>query len=178
MTMEEMIRIPQERVGSVVGKNGAAKKQIEKATDTKLKVDSEAGEVKVSGNEKNPIGFYTATNIVKAIGRGFSSEKALLLTRENHMLEIIDIKEELNATSRELEQKKGRLIGTAGKTRTEIEDRTKTAIAVYGKTVSIIGEAEAVETAKKAIGLLLSGATHKRAYAYLNQKQSFETFEI
>ncbi|MDO8625126.1 MAG: KH domain-containing protein, partial [Candidatus Diapherotrites archaeon] len=121
---------------------------------------------------------YNATNIVKAIGRGFSPEKALLLTRENHMLEIIDIKQELNATERELEQKKGRLIGTGGKTRTEIEEKTNTAIAVYGKTVSIIGEAESVEVAKKAIGLLLGGATHKRAYSYLSKTQSFETFEI
>ncbi|MDO8625628.1 MAG: KH domain-containing protein, partial [Candidatus Diapherotrites archaeon] len=77
MAMEEMVRIPHERVGAVVGKNGASKKQIEKATTTRINVDSDAGEIKIKGNEKNPIGFYNATNIVKAIGRGFSPEKAL-----------------------------------------------------------------------------------------------------
>ncbi|MBS3061854.1 MAG: RNA-processing protein [Candidatus Diapherotrites archaeon] len=176
--MEESVRIPKERVGAVIGKNGQTKKDLEKHTGTRLKVDSESGEITIKGTEKNPIGFYNSLNIIKAIGRGFSPERAFMLTQENYMLEIIDIKDELNATDKELEQKKGRIIGTNGKTRNEIESKTDCAIAVYGKTVSIIGEADKMHTAKKAIDMLLSGATHSKVYGFLNKKQSFETFEI
>ncbi len=178
MSMEETIRVPKERVGAIIGKNGQTKKDLERDCGIKLKVDSENGEVEVKGNQKNPIGFYNALNIIKAIGRGFSPERAFLLSRENYQLEIIDIKEELNATDKELEAKKGRIIGTNGKTRNEIEQKTDCAIAVYGKTVAIIGEVEKISVAKKAIDMLLSGATHSRVYGFLNKKQSFETFEI
>ncbi len=176
--MEDTIRIPRERIGAVIGKNGQTKKDLEHSNKVKLKVDSQSGEVGVKGNTQNPIGFYNSLNIIKAIARGFSAEHAFLLNQENYSLEIIDIKEELNATEKELEQKKGRIIGTAGKTRSEIEAKTDCFIAVYGKTVSIIGETEHMDDAKKAIEMLLSGASHSRVYGYLNNTRKPQTFEL
>lgn len=178
MTLEDTIRIPKDRLGGLIGKKGEIKTRLQKQTKTKIAIDSENAEVTVKGNDENPIGFYTCLNIIKAIGRGFSAEHAFLLQNENYTLEIINIKQELNATQRELEQKKGRIIGTNGKTRSEIESKTNCSVSVYGKTVSILGEAEHVAIAKKAIEMLLQGASHTRVYSFLNQKQSFETFEI
>jgi len=55
----------------------------------------------------------------------------------------------------------------AGNTRKEIEKKTTSLISVYGKTVSIIGDYKNIETAKKAIELLIKGMSHKSVYRFL-----------
>ncbi|NLU03443.1 MAG: RNA-processing protein, partial [Methanothermobacter sp.] len=45
MPAEEYIKIPRERVGVLIGKNGAVKAKIERLTQTELEIDSETGAV-------------------------------------------------------------------------------------------------------------------------------------
>ena len=44
-------------------------------------------------------------------------------------------------------------------------------MAVYGKTVSIIGEMDNIMIAKEAIEMILNGSRHKSVYGFLEHKK-------
>ena len=77
----EYLKIPRERVGVVIGKNGITKDEIENLTKTEIIVDSEAGTVAISPTEEteDPLSVWKARYIVKAIGRGFNPKYRLNL---------------------------------------------------------------------------------------------------
>src|SRR3989338_6215396 len=64
------LKIPKERVAVLIGKNGEIKKQLEAETNTKLKVDSQEGDVFVYGEDA--ITLFSVREIIRAIGRGFN----------------------------------------------------------------------------------------------------------
>ncbi len=167
--MQEFLKAPKDRIAVIIGKNGETRKEIEKLTETKIEIDSKTGEIDIQGEDA--LNFYISLNIIKAIARGFSPEHAFLLKNDNYFFEIIDLKEELGKNEKLIQQKKGRVIGKKGKTRQEIEEKTNSFISVYGKTISIIGEAEAIEKAKTAVKMLLKGASHSSAESFLYQKE-------
>jgi ribosomal RNA assembly protein len=76
----EYTKIPKDRVGALIGKSGETKAFIERKAKVRIKVDSETGEVSISERFKSdPLHVWVARDIVSAIGRGFSPEKALML---------------------------------------------------------------------------------------------------
>ena len=76
------IRIPKERVGVLIGKNGKEKKELEELTKSKIKVDSKEGYVEIFG--KDSILLFTLKEIIRAIGRGFNPEIAMLLLKQDY----------------------------------------------------------------------------------------------
>jgi ribosomal RNA assembly protein len=66
---------------------------------------------------------------------------------------------------------KGRVIGTNGKTKKLIENFTETKLAIYGKTICIIGRWDRVVIAKKSIEMLLSGRLHTTVYRFLEKQR-------
>jgi len=160
------IRIPKSRIAVLIGEKGATKMFIEKNTDTKLKIDSEDGDVIISSEDN--LKAFNAQDVVKAIGRGFNPEIALKLTKEGNVLEIVDM-DDFAKTKNHLLRVKARVIGKEGKSRKFIESTTNTHICVYGKTVSIIGKVEDVTIARKAIEKLLSGAPHGHAFNFIEK---------
>ena len=58
----EYLKIPRERVGVVIGKNGITKDEIENLTKTEIIVDSEAGTVAISPTEEteDPLSVWKA----------------------------------------------------------------------------------------------------------------------
>lgn len=179
--MEETIRIPKDRIAVLIGKNGGTKKQVEKATKTRIDVDSKSGEVEVSSKGENALEFYIATQIVKAIARGFSPEHALKLLDENYYLDVIDIEDFVGKREKELLSKKGRLIGKQGKVREKLEEETGCFVSVYGKTVGLIGRPEDMESARKAVEMILHGSSIDYALNFLKKSKSraeIEDFEV
>ncbi|MDD3084022.1 MAG: KH domain-containing protein [Candidatus ainarchaeum sp.] len=156
--MEEEIKIPEERIGVIIGPQGNTKKSIMKKTNTKIEVDSMTGDVIVEGEGED---FFKAIDIVKAISRGFSPERAFKLLEKNFLLKIINVQDFVGKNSSAQKAKKGRIIGKKGLARKEIEEKTNSLISVYGKTVSIIASTENIELAQKAIELLLKGAAYE-----------------
>jgi len=78
MSFEKLIRIPEDRIGVLIGKSGKIKSKIEKTCSVKLEIDSENGEVKVfSDVVDEKFQTFKALEIITAIGRGFSPEKAI-----------------------------------------------------------------------------------------------------
>jgi ribosomal RNA assembly protein len=177
MQNTEFLLIPHERIGVLIGQKGKTKTYIAKTTHTKIEIDSNSGEVEIQ-MKGNPIGFLKAMNIVKAIGRGFSPENAFKLLQDETTLEIIELREILGKSENRMKAKKGRVIGSKGEAREEIEKETGTKISVYGKTISIIGKPEGVEKAKSAIEMLLGGATHNMAYESLKRHYNNQKFEL
>ncbi|HIH21368.1 MAG: RNA-processing protein [Candidatus Diapherotrites archaeon] len=175
--MEELVRIPKDRVAVLIGKNGETKAVIEKATKTKLNIDSKSGEVEIEGKSEKALEYYIATQVVKAIARGFSPEHALKLLDENYYLDIIDIEDFVGKREKELLSKKGRLIGKQGKVREKIEEETGCLVSVYGKTVSIIGTPESMEIARKAVEMILKGSSIEYVFRGLNAGRERQEFE-
>lgn len=168
MDLSYDLKIPKDRIAVLIGKQGSMKKEIESQTETKLEIDSEEGDIFVSGNDA--LKLYSAREIIKAVGRGFNPEIALSLLKTDYVLEIINIADFIK-NKNHLERIRGRLIGSEGKSRRIIEDMAECNICVYGKTVSVIGLNENLPTAKKAIEMLLTGAPHSTVFKFLEKNR-------
>ena len=125
------VKIPKDRIAVLIGKKGEIKKLLEENTKTKINVDSEDGDVSVSGEDA--LSLYCTRNIIRAIGRGFNPEIAMLLLKQDYAFEMINLPE-YNKPS-QFRRIKGRVIGTEGKSRRLIEEQTECYISVYVKTV-------------------------------------------
>lgn len=167
------LRIPEERVGVLIGTNGKVKADIEKHTKSKLEI-SKDGDVIITGEDA--LSLFVAKEIARAIGRGFNPHTAMLLLKSDYLLEIIDMKAVAGKNKNTLERLKGRVIGTGGKAREEIERLTDTHISVYGKTIGIIGEVGQAMLAREAMAMLLSGSMHKTVYQFLERKKKERLF--
>lgn len=171
---EQMLKVPKERMAVLIGTNGETKEKIEEKTDTKLHVSKE-GEVTIKGESLNA---WIARLIVKAIGRGFSPEKAMLLLQEDYGFELVELNEWAK-TDKAQQRLKGRVIGEKGRSKENIERLTETYISVYGKTIGIIGEVKKMLVAKKAVEMLLSGSMHVTVFKMLeNERKDWKKEEL
>lgn len=158
--MIESIKIPEDRLGVLIGSRGKTKEEIEKNTNTKIGMGDE---VLIEGEY---LDVLKALNVVKAIGRGFSPENAFILFSDKYTLDVISLK----GTKDNIKRLESRVIGYGGKARKNIEVRTDVKISIYGRTISIIGEYKPVSLARKSIEMLLSGRTHNYVYRMLERR--------
>lgn len=166
------VKIPLERVGVVVGTNGEVKKKIEDETGTQLIIDSESGDVTIDDSKaQDPILTLKCGDIVKAIGRGFSPERALRLLNDDVFFALFDIRDYAGKTQKHVRRVRSRVIGTKGKTRRLIEELTGVSVSIYGNTVGIIGDSLEMGVATSAIEMLLSGSEHSAVYSFLEKKK-------
>lgn len=171
--MQEILKIPKERIAVLIGKKGKEKKKVEENTKTKISVDSKTGEVEVEG--KDAVLYYICIEIVKAVGRGFNPKNAMLLLDEKKYLDLIDLEDFVSG--KEVERVKGRIIGRNGRAWKEIEEKSGAKISVYGNTVGIIGDFEETEKARTAVEMLIEGREHENVYNFL-KKEETEDFEL
>lgn len=155
--MLKKISVPKDRMAALIGIAGTTKRDIENKTGTKLHVNDE---VTIEGDG---IGLLDAENIIKAVSRGFPPEKAMHLLDEEKTLCII----QLPKSRKTLSRIKARIIGKKGKSRENIERLTGSDIAVYGRTVSIIGTYGNVHYSAEAVERLIRGYRHASVYRYL-----------
>jgi ribosomal RNA assembly protein len=172
--MEQMefsyeLKIPKDRLAVLIGTKGEVKKMIEDETKSKITIDSNEGEVRISGEDS--LGLFSAREIIKAIGRGFSPEIALHILKSDYSFELLNIADYIGNSKDAARRLKARVIGSEGKTRRYIEQTTETNLSVYGKTIGIIGEAENVMLARRGIESLLAGSTHASVYKWLEKKK-------
>jgi len=149
------LNIPEDRRPILIGKDGETKKLIEKKTKTKISIDDE---ITIEGDNQLVTG-----EIIKAIGRGFSPQRAMRLLDSDSIFDVIQIK----GTPKKIKRLMSRVIGREGKARRNIENMTGAFISVYGKTISIIGNYKEVEYARKGVEMLLKGHKHPYVYRHL-----------
>ncbi len=170
MGVTQYLRIPHDRIGVLIGHNGEVKCELERLSASRIMVDSEDGSVCVEGVEgEDPVKTLRVVEAIKAIGRGFSPEKALALLNDDSLL--LDIISLAHLSPKTLKRVKGRIIGEKGKARRVIETLTGVKVSVYGKTVSLIGYPEQIEVARDAIEMLIRGIPHSTVYSFLERKK-------
>ncbi len=163
---QEYVKIPEARISIVIGKGGEVKKSLEKKLNCKIEINNE-GDVIIKGSDG--LSLLKAKQIIMAIARGFSPKRAMKLLDENITLEIINLQDILGKNKNSIVRQKGRIIGTQGKVREQIERMTNTMISVYGKTVAIIGPSNNVRIAKEAITMLAEGTKHNTVFSFIKK---------
>jgi ribosomal RNA assembly protein len=172
MTSQEFsytLKIPHDRIGVLIGTSGDIKKNIESATSTTITVDSKEGEVVITAT--NGVHLYDAREIIRAIARGFNPDIALQLLKTDSALEVINVTDFAGKNKNSFKRLKGRVIGSEGKAKRELERLTNCRISVYGKTIALVGQIEDVINMRRAVESLLEGATHAHVYRFLEKKR-------
>jgi ribosomal RNA assembly protein len=161
----------------LIGKGGQTKKQLEGACNVTLEIDSKDGNVRIRSTDAVEADPFRAQNVIEAVGRGFSPQKALRLLEDDTMLEVIDLRDYVGKSVNSLERVRGRIIGLHGKSRRVIEELTRCSISVFGRTVAIIGEVSEVRLAKEAVSNLAAGSTHRSVYNALQKARTKKKME-
>ena len=161
------LKIPKERIAVLIGTKGEMKKELEENTNTEINVDSEEGDVTITGEDA--VDLYTAKEIIKAIARGFNPEIAQLLLKQDYAFILLDLSEYCKPN--DTKRVKGRIIGKEGRSRNTLESLTECNISVYGKTVAIIGLNENTLMAKDAVESLIRGSPHSKVYGALERQR-------
>jgi ribosomal RNA assembly protein len=156
--MIDFVKIPEERLK--IFRNYVEK--LEKISGCNVKVNED-----ILIETEDPLLGMRVKEVIKAFGRGFDFDVALNLLDEEYYLETINIQEFSGKSRKRFIVIKGRVIGREGKAKELIEKQTNVKIAIYGKTVSIIGKWEDVQKAKKAIESLLQGRKHSTVFRSL-----------
>ena len=160
--MIEEVNIPEERKGVLIGRDGSVKAELERQSRTRITITEG---VVIEGDD--PLMVMRAAEVVKAVGRGFSPERAMLLLGDDYEFRIVSLQGESDKTIKRL---MARVIGRKGATRGILEHDTNCLISVYGKTVAILGKQDEVPAAEKAVENLLKGRSHGYVYAKLRKR--------
>jgi len=169
MSFQHTIKIPKDRIGAIIGKRGKVKQQIEKRCGVEIEIDSESGDATVSGNKPvEQMEAFRAVEVITAISRGFSPERAYRLFEDEEILfQQMDLHDYAGRSPNALERIKGRIIGEGGKARRMVEELSGAYVSVYGHMVGFIGNFHEVKLATDAIVMLAKGSMHKSVYKML-----------
>ncbi len=163
MIMEYLI-IPKERIGVLIGKDGASKKTLETKTNCTLKIDS-TGRIRIDDSKTIPELRVKIKEIIEAIGNGFSFDKAIKLLNPKYIYISIELRG--LGKQKDITRQKSRVIGDKGRTRRYLETHTDVFVSVYEKSVNIIGETDKAIFAKRAIEMLVRGSDHSTVYEFI-----------
>ncbi len=161
--MEE-IYIPKIRIRAL-RKNSGRLKELKLKTGCEILFDKEGNYVRLDGKEV--LSEYLAKKVISAFGRGFGVKEACKLMDDRFYLKIINFKEFARNKDRR-ERIMARLIGTDGRAKLHMEEVSSANISIYGDTISIIGDIDAVQEAEVAIKTVIEGGSHRSAYIRMN----------
>jgi len=169
---DTFVKIPKDRVGTLIGPEGKVKQEIEAKLNVKVDIDKEGSvTITLPENAPDPSLLLKAKDVVTSIGRGFNPETAFRLIRnEEDIFDMIDLRLIFGRSESDIKRIKGRIIGTEGKTRKLIEELTEADVVVYGHTVGIIGGFEEADAARNAVQMIVEGCEHHTVYNYLQKK--------
>lgn len=178
------VRMPRDRIGSIVGKSGQVKTEIESKCNVYLDVDGETGDVSIKLKDKNSLlqsGIFKASEIILAISKGFSPHRAFRLLSDECILQLVDLREYSGKSLNSLDRIKSRLIGQNGKFRKNLEDFSGSDISIYGHFAGFIGTFDENALALNAVLMLCKGSSHKSVYHMLEEhkrKKKLERLEL
>ena len=166
---QQFIKVPGERIGVLIGRKGTVIDKIKQECRVNVEIESESGNVIVGYDSRSLIegNPFKALEIISAIARGFSPERALKLLNEDFVFQLLDIRDYIGNSQSSMNRLKGRIIGEKGKSRRTIEELSGADVSVYGHTIGFIGIFEATKVAVEAIILLSRGSSHRSVYAML-----------
>lgn len=163
--MMEFVAIPEDRMKILRENILVYNRKLRNFLDVKISVNED---VEIDGEDA--LAVMRVKEIVRAFGRGFEFEDALLLVDEEYILEVLNVSDFAKSRNRQVVLK-GRIIGTESKVKKLIEKCSGAKIAVYGKTVSIIGKWENLRVAREAVEIILSGSRHSTVFMFLKERK-------
>jgi ribosomal RNA assembly protein len=172
LIFQQVVKIPNDRIGVIIGKNGKVKTEIQNKCNVTIEIDSENGNAIISSTLRPIVEMepFKAVEIVSAIAKGFSPERAYrLLEEEEVVLQLVDLRDYAGKSTNSLSRIKGRIIGESGKSRKTIEEISGAYISVYGHTVGLIGTFEETKLATEAVTMLSKGRSHASVYNMLQE---------
>ena len=170
--MEGLARIPQDRIAVLIGRKGTTRRALEKATNSTLHIDSNSGDVSVVWDDEfDPILRMKLPDVIRAIGRGMNPDRALQLLKDDHHLRLYDMREYVGKNPNQQRRIRSRLIGRNGRIRELIEEHSGSEVTIYGSTVVIIGDEDALPLAGQAVERLLQGAEHSSVLKHLEAER-------
>ncbi len=170
--MEGLARIPQDRIAVLIGRKGTTRRALEKATNSTLHIDSNSGDVSVVWDDEfDPILRMKLPDVIRAIGRGMNPDRALQLLKDDHHLLLYDMREYVGKNPNQQRRIRSRLIGRNGRIRELIEEHSGSEVTIYGSTVVIIGDEDALPLAGQAVERLLQGAEHSSVLQHLEAER-------
>jgi ribosomal RNA assembly protein len=164
--MIDFVNIPDQRAKILRENRLAYNRKIRDFLDVKISVKDD---VEVEGEDALVV--MRAKEVVRAFGRGFDWEDALDMVDEDYMLDVIDMTQFTGKSRNRQVVLKGRVIGSEGRSKKIIEKYSGAKIAVYGKTVSVMGKWESVRVARQAVEDLLRGAKHTGVFKGLEERR-------
>ncbi len=172
------VRIPDDRIAVLIGAGGQTKQEIIEKTHTQIFIDPEDGQVQIASSDADPVAALKGRDIVLAIGRGFSPQRAMRLLKDDTYLGVIDIKQATGKHEKEaLRRIRGRVIGVRGRARARIEELSGCSVSVYGTTVALIGQERQLERGSRAVELLVQGSEHSTVFHMLARNRRNDALE-
>ncbi len=173
MSFQQIVRVPRDRIGVIIGKNGKVKGEIQDKCNVLIEIDSKTGDAIIS-SKSEPMSTrmepFKAVEVITAISKGFSPRRAYrLIDGEEDTFQLIDLRDYAGKSSNSMERIKGRIIGEEGKSRRTIEDLTGAYISIYGHSVGLIGKSDQIKIASDAVTMLSKGKSHKTVYTMLQE---------
>lgn len=178
------VKVSKDRIGSIVGKNGKVKAEIEIKCNVYIDVNGETGDVSIRLRNRDSLiqsGIFKASEIILAISKGFSPQRAFRLLSDECILQLIDLREYSGKSLNSLDRIKSRLIGQNGKFRKNLEDLSGSDISIYGHFAGFIGTFDETSLALNAILMICKGNSHKSVYHMLEEhkrKKKLERLEL
>ncbi|MBA3749597.1 MAG: RNA-binding protein [Nitrosopumilus sp.] len=182
--MFKVIKVSKDRIGAIVGKKGSVKSEIESKCNVHLNIDGESGDVIIGFKNEDlsiDLGVFKAAEIITAISKGFSPERAYSLLNDDNVLQFIDLREYAGKSINSLDRIKSRIIGEGGRSRRNLEDFTGAYLSVYGHFVGFIGNYEETTLAFNSVNMLCKGSSHKSVYQMLEEyrrKKKLEKMDL
>jgi KH domain-containing protein len=137
-------------------------RKLEKALDVKVMV--KINEISIDGSPENE---FLAEKVIDALNFGFPLDIALLIKKEDYLLETISIKKYTHR--KDLETIRARIIGREGGTLRTLHDLTECYFEIKNNEVGIIGLPEYIENAQKAVISLIQGSKQANVYSFLEK---------
>jgi len=147
------------------------KKRLEK--ELNVKITNRGKEVSVNGDSEDE---YIAEKIIDALNFGFPFSVAMLIKKEDFLLEIINIKE--HTKRHDLERVRARIIGKGGKTLKTLQQLTKCFFELKNNEIAVIGDPEKIKNAQEAIISLIKGTKQSNVYGFLEKHQVKSVFDL
>ncbi len=89
------MKIGQNRIAVIIGKNGETKRDLEDALGVQINLDSKTGDCEVrpliEHPKYSPLNIFIAEKILNAINRGFNPTKAMKLLDETFDIEVFNL---------------------------------------------------------------------------------------
>lgn len=138
-----------------------------------VKINNSAKQVTIEGDPEKE---HIAMQIIEALDYGIPYKEAILIKKENKILELINIKE--YTKKNDLEKIRGRLIGKGGKVLKTLSTLTESSIELKENTIAIVTNVENMERLTNAVIAIIKGAKHGGVYKTLEHNFPEPVFDL